>query len=202
MVIHAMEDELSRLFNWRTAVRFWLGLAMFSAVCGCSRAAVPANSVQMPPDDPVEISLALVGYNYTDRYIDSFTVDGKGGGNLAVSSFNSGGGGSVCCITYWPGLEVYKVKVRWQHGACFYRVRSRTSGEVFDELHSFYKEMEVVVDGSSAKKPANFEVHFYPDGTVQAAVTDSISMPRLSLSKQREDKARYPRCPDEQKPRK
>lgn len=50
-------------------------------------------------------SLGIVGYNYTNRAINTFTIDGAGGGNLYVSSPASGGGGTTCCVPYVPGIE-------------------------------------------------------------------------------------------------
>jgi hypothetical protein len=46
-----------------------------------------------------EYGLVIIGYNYTSRYIDQFSVDGAGGGNLYVSGPSSGGGGIVCCAS-------------------------------------------------------------------------------------------------------
>lgn len=112
-----MEDQLMRGAERWTAFERWFGLGMFMMLCACSRATVPAGDVRASSTDSGPVSLALVGYNYTDRYIDTFSVDGQGGSNLFVSSPTSGGGGSVCCATYWPGLKDYKVKVRWQSGA-------------------------------------------------------------------------------------
>jgi hypothetical protein len=57
---------------------------LLAAMTGCSRAK--------------PVGLAIEGYNYTNRFIDSFTVtdeDGNGawGGNVFLSSPTSGGGG-------------------------------------------------------------------------------------------------------------
>jgi len=165
----------------------------------CSKAAPSRVEPGEKPFYPKSLPLALVGYNYTNRYIDSFSVNGQGGGNLYVSSAHSGGGGTVCCVQYRPGTRINTVKVRWQSGACYYREVS-SSNEIFYSLHPFFKEQEVVVADSVPAKAAYFEVHFYPDGSVQAAVTAEASAPRLSLSKAREDKTRYPRCPNEEQP--
>ena len=32
------------------------------------------------------VSLTLHGYNYTNRYIDSYSINGQGGGNLFLST--------------------------------------------------------------------------------------------------------------------
>jgi hypothetical protein len=67
-------------------------------------------------------SLLIQGYNYTDDYIDSFTVDGQGGGNLYVSGPTSGGGGSVCCASFARGTSMpIRLKVRWTGGYCMWQ---------------------------------------------------------------------------------
>lgn len=173
---------------------------VLAAAClgGCDRAQGWGSS--QAAEDAGGVSLALVGYNYTNRSIESFEVDGQGGGNVAVSSPTSGGGGTVCCVTHIPGDYVWKVVVRWQSGGCYYHLKSHTSSEVYDVLHPFFKEREVTVDGKRPAKPNNLEVHFYPDGTIQAAVTEQESYPRLSLDEKRKDRTRFPRCPDDRKP--
>jgi len=146
--------------------------------------------------------LAITGYNYTNRHIASFSVDGTGGGNLYVSTPTSGGGGTVCCAIYTPGNFERTVVVRWQSGGCYYHTISGTSGKVFDNLHSYYKEQQVVVDSAIPADPKVLEVHFYPDGSIKAAITAGESPPRLTLDNAREDKSRYPRCPNDRKPAK
>ena len=165
----------------------------------CSKAAPTRLEPEGKPVYVEAVPLAIVGYNYTNRYIDSFSVNGQGGGNLYVSSAHGGGGGTVCCVQYRPGTRLNTVTVRWQSGACYYREVS-SSNEVFYSLHSFFKEQEVVVADSVPPKAAYLEVHFYPDGSVQAAVTAQASAPRLALDKAREDKSKYPRCPNEEQP--
>ena len=68
-------------------------------------------------------------------------------------------------------------------------------------MHSFFKTIEVPVNPQVPANPGYFEVHFYPDGHVEAAITEHSSSPRLILSKDREDRSDYPRCPDDQKPK-
>lgn len=147
------------------------------------------------------ISLALEGYNYTNRYIDSFSVNGQGGGNIYVSSPTSGGGGTVCCMLYRPGPNVKIIRVRWQSDACYFKEQSSLSKKMYDSLHPLFKEQEVQVEVLASATDAKYmEVHFYPDGSVKAAVTATISPPRLLLEEQREDLSRYPRCPNDRKP--
>lgn len=147
------------------------------------------------------MDLTLVGYNYTNLYIDAFSVDEQWGGNLRVSSPGGGGGGSVCCVLYVDRpTKKTTVKVRWQLGACYYKIKSPSSHYIYNQLHAFFKEVEVVLDVSAATKPEYLEVHFYPDGTVQAAVTNTASMPRMILDEERSDRSEFPRCPNDKKP--
>jgi hypothetical protein len=68
--------------------------------------------------------------------------------------------------------------------------------------HSFFREIRVKVDPRLPDDPQEFEVHFYPDGHVEAAITDGSSSPRLVYSKGREDRSEFPRCPNEKEPKK
>jgi len=46
------------------------------------------------------IMLALIAYNYTDRTIASYQINGAGGGDVSLSSSTSGGSGTTCCVQY------------------------------------------------------------------------------------------------------
>ncbi len=159
-------------------------------------------------DKPVEkipsgtkLSLTLTGYNYTNRYIDTFSVNGQGGGNLFISGPTSGGGGSVCCVGYRSGQRTWTVKVRWQANACTYNEKKYSKDDIQYEIHSYFKEVEVQVDPNVPARPQYLEVHFYPDGHVEAAITEHASPPRLILSEDRKDKTPYPRCPNGKQPK-
>lgn len=182
----------------------YVAIALLIMLGGCDKTVSSTDSglhtIDEPPP-PRAVSLSIVGYNYTDRYIDSFSIDGQGGGNLYVSSAQSSGGGTACCVKYWPGEKIYKVKVRWQSGACYYRVHASDSDEVYQRLFLFFKEKEVAVADQAGDQPEYMEAHFYPDGSVQVAVTANLSMPRLALPKEREDNSKYPRCPNDEQPR-
>lgn len=185
-----------------TAVRLWIcfaSIAILSALSACGEAgAMQSHASESSRLGP--LSLAVVGYNYTDRYIDTFTVNGQGGGNLYVSSETSGGGGTVCCVMFYPGTNHGMVRIRWQHGACYYREYSTSSTDVYETLHSFFREERIAVPRQVPAGAKNMEIHFYPDGTIQIALTATESAPRFKLSKSREDNSRYPWCPNEQKP--
>lgn len=130
-----------------------------------------------------------------------FSVDGHGGGNIYVSSPTSGGGGTACCIAFYPGVKIISVKVRWQSHACYFSQQYAISGKMHDKLHLFYQEQEVPVEVQATSDAKYMEVHFYPDGSIKAAITSSISPPRLLLKEERKDQTRYPRCPNDRKPK-
>ena len=116
-------------------------------------------------------SVVAYGYNYTDTYIDSFEVDGAGGGNLAVSTPDSPGGGHTCCARVSSGTPPTKgFTIVWT------RDRKR-----WCELTAYLTEPVPI-------EPRYLEVHFYPDGHIELAATQEASPPRLQL-----DRASYAR---------
>lgn len=147
------------------------------------------------------ILLSIVGYNYTDRYIDSFTVNGAGGGNIFVSSASSGGGGIECCVRLnSASAKFLKVRVRWQAGGCTYLTKSRTSKETFENIFPYFREADVKINVRTQGTPEQLEIHFYKDGKVLAELTENLSQPHVALDESREDKSTYPRCPNDRKP--
>ena len=149
------------------------------------------------------VGLLIQGYNYTDDYINSFTVNGAGGGNLFVSGPESGGGKSACCFSYQPGEPLpIKLKVRWVADYCTSRHVNKY-GEIFDDVRDIWTEAEASISQPPLGKASALEVHIYRDGHVEAAITSGNSPPRLIL--QRVDAYRrpgithsYPKCTDDQ----
>jgi hypothetical protein len=152
-------------------------------------------------DSKAELPVDIVGFNYTDRVIDSFSVNDQGGGNVFLSSRTSGGGKSTCCIRL-PGVThgTSKIRVRWQVDGCIYLTKSRISGEKFKNIFPYYKQADIELSPSRGFTPQHLEVHFYPDGKVRAELTAELSLPRLSLEGKRPDQSRFPRCRDDKKP--
>lgn len=175
-------------------------LAVAALALGCNRSvgASTKDSTTAFNDNGKSYDLAILGYNYTSRYIATFSVNGNGGGNIMVSSPTSGGSGSSCCISYTHGENM--VSIRWGADACVFNVRNDVTKEEGDEIHIFYKNVTVPVTESYSAVPRFMEVHFYPDGKVEAAVTDRRSSPRLSLSESRRDRTKYRRCPKNEEP--
>jgi hypothetical protein len=130
-------------------------------------AASTAAATEREPDGmPKRYSVVPYGYNYTDTYIDSFEVNGAGGGNLAVSTPTSPGGGDTCCMTLVSGLLLgTEFKIKW--------TRDRTR----------WCEQTVQLTKPVPIEPRYFEVHFYVDGHIEVEATQRASEPRLKLER-------------------
>jgi hypothetical protein len=128
-------------------------LAAFALV-GCSK------------NEPV--MLGILGYNHTDRYIDTFSVGGQGGSNVFPME---GGGSVVCCIGYRPSRPLpIEMEVEWTFG---YRRNEQGEIVVPSETH----QKKAILTGPVPDDPHNLEVHFMPDGTVQLRITSMRSPP-------------------------
>ncbi|QRO01443.1 DUF3304 domain-containing protein [Archangium violaceum] len=146
-----------------------LGGLMVPAACSQSPAGskpgttpVPSSAPTAPSPSSAPAALEINGFNYTDLYIDSFEVNGQGGGNLYVSSKTSGGGGSVCCASWTPGTDApLPVRIRWT------RDRKR------------WCEQEVPIRSPVPVNPQHLGVHFFPDGHIEAEITEAP--PRLKI---------------------
>lgn len=194
----------SRAVGWQALSPILMSLLVLALpACHAQSSATPATVDKTPVKAPTgtRIELTLTGYNYTNRYIDQFDVDGQGGGNIGVSGPNSAGSGSMCCVSYRSGAKARKVKIRWQADACTFLDYVDGKGVKHHRAHSYFKEIEVQIDPNIPDFPRYFEVHFYPDGHVAAAITEHASRSRLTLSKDREDNSDFPRCPDDTEPK-
>lgn len=146
------------------------GLGVLAA---CSQQAAPPSAPARaaprqaaPSVDPEPLSLEINGYNYTDLYIDSFELNGQGGGNLYVSSLTSGGGSSTCCIRWAPGTPgPIDMRVRWT------RDRKR------------WCEQVVPVHMPVPDHPRHAGVHFFPDGHVEVELTEDPPALKLQLER-------------------
>jgi Protein of unknown function (DUF3304) len=111
--------------------------------------------------------LTIRGFNYTDTYIDSFAVNGAGGGNLEVSRNHAGGGGGTCCASIPGGLELpTTVEIVWKRDG--------------DTPHC---KQTVLLDGPAPTAPDALDVHFYQDGTIQVAIAPFDSEARVNLGR-------------------
>lgn len=144
--------------------------------------------------------LTFHGFNYTNRYIDKYSVNGHGAGHLRVSGRHGGGGSSVCCFVYSQEMTPAVVTVKWQHGGCKYDVEANPGEKAFQFTHSYFKTSTIAIDQPVPENPNFINVHFYQDGTVKVNLSSKPVKPRLDLAEAREDKSSYTRCPDGKKP--
>jgi hypothetical protein len=151
---------------------------------GC---ASPSNAPTLaagaaPAQSSEPLGLLIQGYNYTDQYINSFTVNGQGGGNVFVSTPTSGGGGSACCFDVLASSLPVVLTIRWSAAYCMAHKDNPLSfgpRQVL-ERKTFWKEAQITL--KDIQWPARaLEVHFYKDGHIEAAITPGYSPPRLQL---------------------
>ena len=138
----------------------------------------------MPPENEQKTHylLGIIGYNYTDRAIDRFSVNGQSGGDIGVSSPTSGGGGTVCCVLFpkthkWP----VQVLVRWQSGGCRVWDKGRKSGH----NRYFYKEKIVNLENGTKTYPFYLEAHFFKNDEVRVRIVNDSEPPLLQLPEER-----------------
>jgi hypothetical protein len=126
------------------------------------------------------VGLAIEGYNYTNRFIDSFTVtdeDGNGswGGDVQLSTPTAGGGKSTCCVMLDPNAKKpVRLRIDWTLD----RVDDAAGHTIAPEIK---KQTWVTIGPPFPADPQNFEVHFYPDGHVEVEVSHWSSPPRIIL---------------------
>ncbi|MBU0914962.1 MAG: DUF3304 domain-containing protein [Gammaproteobacteria bacterium] len=131
---------------------------------------------QKAPEEEPKM-LAITGYNYTDRYIDGFSVNGQGGSNVLLSDDADGGGKTACCIVWRPGTALpVTMFVEWTYGI----EGNLQTGEVYREPETLRAEVELT--GPVPEHPTVFVVHFYPNNTVQLEVAEDYPKPRLKRS--------------------
>ncbi|WP_257456115.1 DUF3304 domain-containing protein [Archangium lipolyticum] len=166
-----MTGRLVGLWQARRGARTaFLGLLLALAACNESTPREkPVEGPATTADSRIlrkRFSLEINGFNYTDLYIDSFSVNGQGGGNINVSSPTSGGGGSVCCVLFSPGSELpLRVKVEWTRDG------------------DRWCEQEVLITGPVPASPTHLGIHFFPDGHIEAELTEHYPTPKLRLDR-------------------
>lgn len=178
-----------------------LSLMMIINMLGANSSAQP-NTESVNSDGASNYYvLGLIGYNYTDRIISEYTVNGGSGGYIALSSKTGGGSGVGCCVRLSKKKpKIFNIRVRWQFNGCVYLTKDERSGLSDKRRHYYYKEAEVVVRNVAEDEPAYLETHFYPDGSIKAIITSEISYAVLQLDERRPDKSEFPRCENDEKP--
>ncbi|MFO1251141.1 MAG: DUF3304 domain-containing protein [Inhella sp.] len=151
-----------------------------SALQGTEAAQTAAAPASAPAKHGKHHLLAISGYNYTDRIIDGFSVNGQGGGNIPLTVRSSRPSGSVCCVGWLDGSALpRKVTVQWVSGYCMRPHKLDGDKTLIREL--LWSITEATLEGPVPQDPKNFEVHFYRNGRVEVAITHESSLPRVLL---------------------
>jgi len=118
--------------------------------------------------------LGITGYNYTDRYIDTFSVNGQGGTNMGAQT---NGSGEACCIVWRPGTTLpVTMVVEWTYG----EDQDLRTGQIYKPRET--RRAEVELTGPVPEHPTVFVAHFYPNNTVQVEVAADYPEPRIKRS--------------------
>ena len=101
-------------------------------------------------------SVTVIGYNYTERPIYTFSVNGVGGSNIFV-----GGGGAKmsCCTEITVGQPV---EIKWLYDT--------TEKQYLAGLREEKRSTTVIVPPPTVPEAEYLEVHFYPDHHVELAL--------------------------------
>ena len=154
----------------RQVIRIALLAATTLSISGCDRPSSERHSVLSKERHSNESfrshNLTIYGYNYSDSGLSSFEVNGQGGGNLEVSTPSAGGAKHICCTSIYAPLSAPKsVTIKWSRDT------------------EVWCEQTVMLNPPLPANPKYFEVHFYPDGHIEVAVTEEASEPRLRLER-------------------
>jgi hypothetical protein len=124
--------------------------------------------------------LGVTGYNYTDRAVAYFSVNGAGGSDIVLITPTSGGGKISCCVVMRRGTKTpFWIDVVYQMDAL---MSYSTREEIVPAGPHIKARVKVV--GPIPPDPAYLEIHFYQDH-IEAAISgeDGPSPPRLKLER-------------------
>jgi Protein of unknown function (DUF3304) len=103
-------------------------------------------------------SVTVVGYNYTERPIYTFSVNGAGGSNLFAKE-KHGGGAFSCCTEITVGKPAV---IKWVYDT----TEKQYEAGLREENHS----TTITVPPPTVSEASYLEVHFYPDHHVELAL--------------------------------
>ena len=113
-------------------------------------------------------SVTVIGYNYTERPIYTFSVNGVGASNLFAKQ-KYGGGKDSCCTDITVGQPV---EIKW--------VYSATEKQYLAGLRKENYSTTVTVPPPTMPEAEYLEVHFYPDHHVELVLVKSPGNARWS----------------------
>ncbi|MDR0241490.1 MAG: DUF3304 domain-containing protein [Burkholderia sp.] len=99
----------------------------------------------------------VIGYNFTDRSIYSFMIDGFGAGGSTAHK-RGGGGKSVCCMDVPRGKKTWHLKIKYELTQEQYR--NGLPNEVY--------ETDIAVPKLPNQRDGYIEFHFLPDRKIEA----------------------------------
>ena len=167
----ATSDPAARK-HWAAGAFVAAVLSLLFAGCNARDLAASASAASTPAVEAdvqtfKAFDLTIYGYNYTDTGLGSFEVNGRGGGNLAVSTATSPGGSGVCCAAIFTPLSKDRpITIKWNR-----------DGDT-------WCEQDVDFTGPVPSNAKYLEVHFYQDGHIEIAATAEASPPRLKLERE------------------
>ncbi|WP_321878163.1 DUF3304 domain-containing protein [Paraburkholderia bannensis] len=111
---------------------------------------------------------AVIGYNYTDRHISSFIVNGFAAG-ASHAHESGGGGGIVCCMGIPKNTKTFHVKVELD----------LTREQYLKDLPHDTFETDIPVPPLTNKHDGFIEFHFLPKQRVEAAWVNFPTTPDI-----------------------
>ena len=113
-------------------------------------------------------SVTVIGYNYTERPIYTFSVNGVGASNLFAKQ-KYGGGKDSWCIDITVGQPV---EIKWLYDT--------TEKQYLAGLREENRSTTVIVPPPTVPEAEYLEVHFYPDHHVELVLVKSPGNARWS----------------------
>lgn len=161
--------KVARCGKKQGAMALVFGAALGLSACGQIAAQSSPSAETRATAQPLgkAVGLGIVGFNYTDLVISHFSVQHQGGGNIYVSSPTSGGGGTVCCLTWRPGTTLPQpIRVEWMRN---FNGKRR------------WCQKTVLLTSPVPANPTAIGVHFMPDGSIQVELSEGYPDVKLKL---------------------
>jgi hypothetical protein len=113
---------------------------------------------------PSSYSVCLQGFNYTDRIIDEYRVNGLWGGNVSAKEADEhyGGGGKLACVGSVGGKTA---TIMWKYGM-------PTLADYHNGVKPETHEVTLPMPVAQSNHARYFQVHFFPDNHVELKLLD------------------------------
>lgn len=162
-----MKNDLS-LMRYAVRIMMLFGLSVVAACHSPQPGSQTGDEV-----DLVQQGVTITSYNYTDRALNDITVDGVWAGGARAYSFS---GRAAGLLAPKDRSRQHSVKVRWDVGSKYDLATNRYPDEAPPmEPH----EVLVPIKFPYPQQVEHLILHFYPDGHVEAELTESMPEPRI-----------------------